>query len=179
MRAEHATLALHGLYRDRLYNHSGMLIWDYGWRKNVILTDCRRLLAGFMLGTADTLGIRELRVGIGLETWDDTGPPPPTPEDELADPNPFVIPQSQLEIDFLEPTSDATSLVPTNRIQVHATLGPGMPTWPDATHPTSTLREFSLVAQLNGALIPVNLVRHPGIAKDPASTLERTIWLVF
>jgi hypothetical protein len=54
-----------------------------------------------------------------------------------------------------------------------------VPNWPDANHPTSTLREFGLAAQLNGVTVLINYRTHPAIAKDPASTLERTVWLVF
>jgi hypothetical protein len=54
-----------------------------------------------------------------------------------------------------------------------------MPPWPDANHPTSTLREFGLVASLGGSDVLVNYRIHTAIAKDPTSSLVRTIWLVF
>ena len=171
---------LRGTYRDRLFDAHRQLVWDRGWCNNTIVLDCRRLLAGFMLGSTDTLGIQALHVGAGLDSWDTTVNPPPQPTDTaLIDPRPFAIPRANLDVTFLEPNSEANSLLPTNRIQIRATLGPNVPPWPDANHPTSTLREFSLVARLNGANVLVNNVRHTAIAKDPASTLERTIWLVF
>jgi hypothetical protein len=35
------------------------------------------------------------------------------------------------------------------------------------------------VGRLNSTDVMINHVRHVAIAKDPTSTLERTIWLVF
>lgn len=66
-----------------------------------------------------------------------------------------------------------------NRVQIEATLGPDVPPWPDADHASGNLREFGLVATLDGGPVLINYVTHPLIAKDPASTLERTIWIVF
>ena len=145
------------------------------------MVDCRRLLAGFLLGQADTLGIQGLRVGAGDDAWDAMpGPPPPTSTaTALTDPHPHLVPRTDLDISYLEVNSDAPSATPTNKIQIRATLGPGLPPWPDANHPTSTLREFGLVGRLNSTDVMINHVRHVAIAKDPTSTLERTIWLVF
>ncbi len=175
----HSPLAVQGIWQDRLLDETGRVIHDSGLRRNTILVDCRRVLAGFMLGAPDTLGIQALHVGAGLEAWDDQGPPAPQTSDGLADAHPFVVPLADLDIAFLDPNADAVSLLPTNRIRIRTQLGPNMPPWPDADHANSTLREFGLAARLNGANVLINLVRHPAIAKDPASTLERTIWLVF
>jgi hypothetical protein len=108
------------------------------------------------------------------------GPPSPSAgQVALVDPNPFAVPLTSLQLDFLDPNTGAVSAVVTNRLQVVATLGPGLPTWPDANHATSTLREFGLVGTLNGTTVLINYITHPAIVKDPTSTLERTIWLVF
>ena len=93
------------------------------------------------------------------------------------DPNPFTVPIGSLTIDYL--AGGVVSPSPTNSIQIFASLGPGVPSWPDANHATGTLREFGLLGQLDGADVLINYVTHPAIAKDPASTLERTIWLIF
>jgi hypothetical protein len=168
---------LHGLYHDVLRDQHGRVILDRGWHSNVIVVDCRRLLAGFMRGQPITLGIQGLRVGIGSEAWDQA-PATPTPgQTGLVDPNPATVPVSDLQIDFLD-NGTATG-TPTNRIQIVAALGPGVPPWPDVNHPTATLREFGLFGQLDGADVLINYVIHPAIVKDPSSTLERTIWLVF
>ena len=71
------------------------------------------------------------------------------------------------------------SAAPTNRLQIQATLGPSVPNWPDANHVSGNLREFGLIASLDGTTVLVNYVTHPVIAKDPASTLQRTVWLTF
>jgi hypothetical protein len=171
---------LQGMYRDVLRDAGGRVRWVCGWQKNAIVTDCRRLLAGFMRGTpTGALGIKGLQVGAGLDAWDQPpGPPPPTAgQVALVDPHPFTV--SDLQIDFLALTTDSVSNDPTNRLQIVATLGSGVPSWPDADHATSTLREFGLVGELNGATVLINYVTHPAIVKDPTSTLERTIWLVF
>ena len=178
--AEAVAEGLHGMFRDVLRDERGIVTWDSGWQKNAIVGDCRRLLAGFMRGAPTTTqGIQGLRVGAGLPAWDSPpGPPPPTPaQTALVDPNSHLIPRAQLQIDYL--VGAAVSPTPTNSIQIVANLGPGVPPWPDANHTTATLREFGLVANLDGTPILLNYRTHLAIVKAPASTLDRTIWLVF
>lgn len=173
---------LHGMYRDVLRDATGRVTWEHAWQKNAIVTDCRRLLAGLMRGSpTGTLGIQGLQVGMGLVAWDQLpGPPPPTAgQTALVDTHAFTVPMANLQIDFLDLTTDSVSKDPTNRLQIIARLGPGVPSWPDADHATSTLREFGLVGMLNGATVLINYVTHAAVVKDPTSTLERTIWLVF
>ncbi len=166
-----------GHYRDRLTGRDGRVLWDRGWQKNAILVDCRRLLAAFM-GGGGALGIQGLALGAGLAVWDAVPPAPPAGNEvALVDPNPTVVPPAALAFTFLN--GNVPSVAPTNRLQVVVTIGPGVPAWPDANHAAANLREFGLVAQLGGADVLVNMVRHPVIAKDPLSTLTRTIWLVF
>ncbi len=170
---------IRGSYRDVLYGPTGLLVADSGWRKNAIVTDCRRLLAGFMRGLPPSLGVQGLQVGAGLDTWDQ---PPGTPpasatQTALVDPHPFLVPLTSLKMDFLDGANVVAS--PTNRLQIVATLGPNVPSWPDASHPTGTLREFGLAGSLAGSGVLIDYVTHPAIAKDPVSTLTRTIWLVF
>jgi hypothetical protein len=177
---DHVAAGLHGRYRDVLRDAHGQVLWASGWRSNVIVVDCRRLLAGFMRGApTGALGIQGLQVGTGLAAWDQPPgiPPPPAAQTALVDPAPFTVPRAKLQFDYLQ--GAVVSATPTNRLQIMATLGPGVPPWPDASHPTSTLREFGLVGQLDGGPLLINCVRHAAIPKDPVSTLERTIWLVF
>jgi hypothetical protein len=156
----------------------GRVLWDRGWHRNTIVLNCRRLLAGFMAGPTMSLGIQGLRVGQGSNAWDLTSPPTPLPtQTALVDPNPFLLSGSALQIDFLD--GGTVTSTPTNRLQIIATLGPNVPPWPDANHVSGNLREFGLVGRLNGAETLINYVTHPVIVKDPASTLTRTIWLVF
>ena len=178
-RDERVTEGLYGMFRDMLCDERGRVVWERPWVKNVIVTDCRRLLAGFLRGAPTaTLSIQGLQVGAGLATWDGTGPPAPNPtQASLVDPFPFTVPAAALQKDFL--AGGVVSATPTNRLQIRATLGAGVPPWPDIHHPDITLREFGLIASLDGVPVLINYRTHPAIAKDPVSTLERTIWLVF
>ena len=176
-RAERATPHLCGMYRDVWRAPDGTVLRDAGWRKNAIVGDCRRLLAS-LLGGAPAMGIQGLAVGAGLAAWDAGGTPPASPaQTALEDPSPFLVPVGDLTIDFID--AGVVSAVPTNRLQIVASLGAGEPPWPDGNHVSSSLREFGLVAELDGSPALVNYVTHPVIHKDPTSTLERTIWLVF
>jgi hypothetical protein len=171
---------LHGMFRDVLRDERGVVTWDSGWQKNAIVTDCRRLLAGFLHGgSTSALGIQGLRVGAGLETWDNPpGPPASTPaQTALVDNNSHLIPRAQLKVDYLAGGTEVST--PTSTLQIVASLGPGVPPWPDLNHTTITLREFGLEATLNGAPVLLNYRTHLAIVKSPVSTLDRTIWLVF
>jgi hypothetical protein len=174
---EHPTPVLEGHYRDVIRAPDGRVLEDRGWHHNAIVADCRRVLASFV-GGEPALGIQGLSLGSGLNIWDTTPPgPPPPSETALEDPNPFLFPGSQLDIDFID--AGVVTATPTNRIQVFASIGPGTPPWPDANHVAANLREFGLVASLAGNPVLLNYVTHPLISKDPTSTLERTLWLVF
>jgi hypothetical protein len=177
--AEIPTKHLQGMYRDILYDATGRVQWTRDTRPNTIVVDCRRLLAGFMLGQANTFGIQGLQLGAGLAAWDAPGGAPAAGETQsaLADPNPWTVPASELDVTYLDGETPTTT--PTNRVQIVAEIGPGVPDWPDADHPTLTLREFGLVGRLNDTPVLINYVIHSAIVKDPVSTLERTIWLIF
>lgn len=177
---ESVTVGLYGMFRDVVRDASGRVTWESDWVKNVIVTDCRRLLAGFMRGAPTAaLGIQGMQVGAGSPLWDaPPGPPVPSPAQvALVDPSPFTVPPASLTMSYLAGT--AVSVTPTDRLQIFATLGPGVPPWPDGSHSSSTLREFGLVARLDGVPVLINYRPHAAIPKDPFSTLERTIWLTF
>lgn len=178
---ENPTEGLYGQFHDVLYDAGGNRIWDRGWVRNTIVADCRRLLAGFVRGTPTVSeAVVGLAVGAGLPAWDGSGPPSPSPtQAALVDANPHLVPRAQLQLEFINPSNGTISAQPTGTLQLKAILGPGVPAWPDGNHATSTLREFGLVARLNGTNVLINYRTHIAIAKDPASTLERTIWLVF
>lgn len=183
--SEIITMHLYGRYHDVLRDPQGRVIWDRGWQKNTIVIDCRRLLAGFMHGDSQTLGIQGLEVGMGLPAWDQPPglPAPNTMQVALVDPNPYTVPMSAIKINYFDSNTGNVSATPTNSLQVVATLGPNMPPWPEAgpnpAHPTATLREFGLIGQLDGATVLINYVAHAALVKSSASTLERTIRLVF
>ena len=169
---------LRGWYRDVLRAADTTVLRDSGWRSNSIVGDCRRLLAAFVRGNPQTTGVAGLQVGSAADAWDTSGTPQPTPaQSALVDPHPFTVPAASLQIDFLD--GGSVTAGPTNRIQIHARLGPNVPPFPWPNHSSGNLREFGLVGQLEGRPVLINYVTHPVIAKDPASTLERTIWLQF
>jgi len=88
-RGESVTQGLHGMFRDVLRDERGRVVWERPWVKNVIVTDCRRLLAGFLRGAPTVpLSIQGLQVGAGLASWDATAPPAPNPtQASLVDPS--------------------------------------------------------------------------------------------
>lgn len=175
---EQAGSVLHGRWRDVIYDGRGREIYRGTVKPNAIVFDCRRLLAAFMAGSS-TLGIQGMLFGAGDPAWDGSSPPPATAaQTALVDPNPFLVPAAALAMDFVDDIG-AVSAAPTNRLQIVATLGAGAPPWPDGNHVAGSLREFGLVGELGGNPALINYVTHPVINKDPASTLERTLWLVF
>jgi len=177
---EAVTTNISGTFRDVLRDAQGRAILDTGWRRNKIIIDCRRLLATFMRGSPAAIGIRGLQVGAGLATWDAAGPPAPDADQAaLVDANPYEKASSALLMDYLDPGTGDIVSTPTNVLQIRATFGPGEPGWPDVNHAAATLREFALVGELDGQTVLVNSVRHQAILKDPLSTLERTIQLIF
>ncbi|MFC0597825.1 hypothetical protein [Streptomyces palmae] len=175
-----ATASPTGEYRDVLLDPTGRVVWDSGVRRNTIVADCRRLLCGFMhSGDTQTRGITGLQLGQGQDSWDrPPGPPLALPSDtKLADPAPYTVEASSLQIDYLSGPDVVDA--PTNQLQIVATLGPNVPPWPDGTHVDRTLREFALVGSLGTQTVLIDYVIHPAIPRDPESTLKRTIRLVF
>lgn len=173
--------SISGTFRDVLRDAEGRAILDTGWRRNKIIIDCRRLLATFMRGSPSAMGIKGLRVGAGLAAWDAAGPPAPdVNQTALVDLDFHEKPSSELVMSFLDPGTGDIVSTPTNVLQIQATFGPNEPNWPgDGIHAAATLREFALVGELNGQAVLINSVRHQAILKDPLSTLERTIQLIF
>jgi hypothetical protein len=182
-------VGLHGEFRDVVVDADGRVTYDSGWHHNAIVDDFRRLLAGFARGNPTTSsGIQGILVGAGNPTWDTAGTPSPaTNQAALVDANPFLLKLppppfpagSSITFDYLDPTTNAVSPSPQRKLQVVVTLGANVPAWPDANHSSATLREFGLVGVLNGTQVLLNYRTHPAIARDPFSSLIRTIWLTF
>jgi hypothetical protein len=170
-------ITIKGIYRDVLSDAGGHPIFDSGWKSNVIVLRCRVLLAGFMKNET-ALGIRSLQVGRGDAAWDAVPPPVPNPDmlTQLVDSAPFIIPQTDLILRYLD-ESDGVVAGPTHRLEIVATLGPGQPT--PATDPPYPLREFGLFGELNGVPYMIDYIRHPLIEKDGSVTLERRVRLIF
>lgn len=170
-------IAIKGIYRDRLLDQHGSEVFDSLWRSNMIVLRCRILLSSFLKNDG-ALGIRALQVGRGDPSWDNNPPPLPDPNtiNALVDATPAEIAVGQLKLEYLDPT-DSVVANPTSRLQVTATLLPGVPaSLPNTPFP---LREFALFGQLNGVRHMIDYIRHPLIQKDASMTLERKVRLIF
>jgi len=167
-------LIIKGIYRDRLMDAGGQLVFDSQWKSNLIVTNCRVLLAGFMRNEASARGIRSLQVGQGDPNWDTAPQAPPPTSNALTDTTTqFPIPVANLTLQYLN-DSDAIVTGPTSRIQIIATLGSNQP-----IAGIYNLREFGLFGELNGQPFMIDYVRHPVIQKSGSFTLERRIRLIF
>lgn len=164
-----------GKYWDVIKKAGGGLL-DYGWRSNIVVDQCRELLAAFMLGGAAS-GIQRISLGRGEDAWDGVPAPAPDPGTlSLTDTSPVTINSGSLQLDFIDATGNAVTL-PTHRIQITLTLTPG--TLPISGDEVFPLREFALFGQLNGADYMIDYVRHPVMNIAADDTLTRRIRLVF
>lgn len=167
-----------GFYRDVLTDGNGALVHDGGWIPNTIVNRCHILLAGFM-NNESCNGIQFLAVGSGDPSWDEDGPPAPTEETtELVNDHSYVIDADRgLKLAYLD-DNDLETTGPTNRLQVTATLDPGVPE-PEGGSEAYPLREFGLFGIFGDDEYMVNCIRHPVIYKDKSATLIRTVRLHF
>ena len=170
-------ITIQGIYRDRLLDPAGRLIFDSGWRKNLIVLGCRVLLASFFKNEQKALGIQSMQVGRGSPEWDNTAPSPPDPNttNKLVDENPISIPIGDLKIEYLD-SADNVVTTASHRIQITATLGHGVP---PVGEPPLPLREFGLFGSLDEVPSMIDYIRHTRIDKDGAFSLERKVRLIF
>jgi hypothetical protein len=170
-------IAIKGIYRDRLLDREGAAVFDSEWRSNMIVLRCRILLSSFLKNDG-ALGIQALQVGRGDPSWDTN--PPPLPDantiNALIHAAQAKNPVAQLKLEYLDNT-DAVVGTATSRLQITATLEPGVPASPPNT--PFPLREFALFGQLNGVRHMIDYIRHPLIQKDASMTLERKVRLIF
>lgn len=171
-------IALQGKYRDQLISASGDMV-DFGWRNNIVVNQCRQLLAGFMKGDPSS-GIQFIALGRGDAGWDIEMPAAPDMGvDALTDSSPetIAISDAAMEIDYLDSTGEITADI-SHRIQVTINLAPGsLPIAPgDSAFP---LREFALFGELNTENYMIDYVRHPVMHIGPEDTLVRRVRLVF
>lgn len=179
---EKVTPLLQGFYRDILTGPDDTIRHDSGWRRNTIVDSCRALLTRFMRfdpdgALAPSNGIQYLAVGSGLEAWDTAIEPVPPGTTDLVNRFSPTIALAELDMIYLDAANNP-SLVPTNRLQITATLPAGYPAPPPplSTYP---LREFGLFGSFDDTEYMINCVRHPVIHKDAQSTLVRAVRLVF
>lgn len=165
-----------GIYQDRIRRADGT-VRAYGWRSNIVVNQCRMLLAAFMRGQANTFGIEQLLIGQGDPAWDVNPPAPPARTiSALVDANPVAVAVAAPNITYL---SAAGTVVPgpTSILEISLDLGPGVPP-PVGTDPYP-LREFALMGRIGAADFMIDYVQHPVIHKAAGDTLTRTIRLQF
>lgn len=176
--------ALKGRYRDILTEPGRGVVFDSGWNSNTIVDRCRMLLAGFMRSDTSS-GIQYLAVGRGDESWD-AGIPLTGLETTIAllnqapdaaPPYEHPIAVDDLTFNYLD-ASETPVGGPTPRLQITATLPPGVPQ-PLGAGTTYPLREFGLFGRFGGTDYMINTIRHPVIHKGPTATLIRVVRLYF
>lgn len=171
-------IALYGEYRDQLISTSGD-VRDFGWRSNVVVNQCRQLLAAFMKGDAAS-GIQFIALGRGDMNWDSQMPEAPDRNtDALTDSTPEIIniADAAMAIDYLDNAGEVSPDL-SQRIQVSITLVPG--SLPIAVGETAfPLREFALFGQMDAENFMIDYVRHPVMNIGPEDTLVRKVRLVF
>ena len=167
-----------GKYWDQLITATGEVV-DYGWRSNIIVNQCRQLLAAFMKGETAS-GIQRIALGRGEEVWDVESPPSPEmTTDRLVDPSPQIITTGapEMELEFLNGAGEVSSTV-SQSIQITINIAAG--SLPIAVGEDSfPLREFGLFADLAADEFMIDYVRHPVMNIGPEDTLVRRVRLFF
>ena len=166
-----------GKYRDHLVYTDGRVV-DYDWRCNVIVDQCRQLLAAFMQGQAAS-GIQRISLGRGDTSWDSLPYEAPVPStSSLVDSSPhdIAVADAEMSISFLDISGNTTSDVH-SRIEVSVTIeGDSLPIGSGETFP---LREFALYGELNSNDYMIDYVRHGVIHIGQGDVLTRRVRLVF
>lgn len=184
---EQVSSPIKGTYRDTLCGSDGTVLFDSGWRSNMIVNDCHVLMAALVKILANNRKLVSgaedglfLCVGEGLGNWDDPQKRPvPKPSDQELKTK-YSPPFKELGLKFMNKKQNGTdttyeeSTDPTNILEITATLGQEYP-----NNPNYPLREFGLFAKLNGKEYMINHVIHPVITKGASATLERVIHLEF
>lgn len=165
-----------GIYQDHIRRADGT-VQMRGWRSNVVVDQCRMLLAAFMRGQANTFGIEQLLIGQGDPGWDSNPPAPPVrTTTALVDGSPVAVPVAAPNITYLS-TAGTVVPGPTPILEITLDLGPGVPP-PIGTDPYP-LREFALMGRIGTTDFMIDYVQHPVIHKAAGDALTRTIRLQF
>ena len=91
-------IILKGIYRDVFRDACERVVFDSGWKNNLIVETCRVLLAGFMKSEGETFGIQSLKVGRGDPAWDNNPVLPDASIATLVDASPYKIARDQLTL---------------------------------------------------------------------------------
>ncbi|MBI5558482.1 MAG: hypothetical protein HY885_12680 [Deltaproteobacteria bacterium] len=166
-----------GSYNDRLLDGQKKVRLDRGWRPNLIVAGCNRLLAALLKNEAGVGGILFLAVGEGLKEWDSTLAQP-QPADSRLIKEILRRPIASEEILFLD-SAGLPAAAPTGRLQISIQLT--RDNFP--ANGFQPVREFGL---FGGNATPepdsglmINHVIHPRIDITAGLTLRRTLRLDF
>ncbi|MCK4761385.1 MAG: hypothetical protein KAW12_04235 [Candidatus Aminicenantes bacterium] len=179
------TASIRGIYRDIIKDENHRIIYDSGWKSNLIVDRCRVLIAAFMKNE-NTRGIQKVKLGRGQKEWDneDEGPPAPVPATAaLEDPEPYLVDENAWSLEYLD-ENDQHANTPTDRLQVTITLGENQPPAPaDSVVTTYPIREFGLFGVFTDGAgdhdYMIDCIRHQVIHKDTSATLIRKVKLYF
>jgi hypothetical protein len=166
-----------GYYHDLLVGADQRVRQDRGWRTNLIVDGCNRLLAALMKGQQGLGGILYLAVGQGLKQWD-AALPQPQPADTRLLTEILRRPIATEEIIFLDSAGQPAG-APSGRLQISIQLTrEDFP--PNGFQP---VREFGLfggnaTAESDSGFM-INHVIHPRIDITAGLTLRRTLRLDF
>jgi len=168
---------LKGYYNDLLIDAHDRVREDRGWRANLIVEGCNRLLAALMKGQQGLGGILYLAVGEGVKEWDGALPQPQPAATRLSK-EILRRPIAAEDIIFLD-SAGQPSATPTGRLQISIELS-------RADFPANgfrPVREFGLFGGNATAAVDsgfmINHVIHPRIDITPGLTLCRTLRLDF
>lgn len=168
---------LRGKYRDIIVTSKGRVQWDSGWHCNLIVEQCRVLLAALMKGDEEMDGILYCAVGAGEKDWDSQRPIPPLTTAQLTN-EVYRMPVSAEQITYLDET-DQPSEIPTGRLEITIEFhGEDM-----VSNGYQSLREFGLFGgnateEVNSGLM-IDYIIHPRIDLIPSTELRRSVRLTF
>ena len=144
---------------------------------NIVVKDAGKLIACLMKGQTGYRGITYYACGSGLDTWGDYTPPAASETDTRLTNEIFRKAITASDITFID-ENNATSSVPTNRIQVKVVFNET-----DFGGATVTLREIGLfggdASSSSNTGIMLNHKNHQKIIKTNELKLERTVRITF
>ncbi|MBI1424583.1 MAG: hypothetical protein GC149_14145 [Gammaproteobacteria bacterium] len=166
-----------GIYHDVL-TRAGAAGIDFGWRSNVVVNDCRVLLAAFMKGDT-ALGIQRIDLGRGDSLWDSSMYTPPSETTASLVDTTFrsiSTADADMQIDFIDSVGAVTSS-PTNRLEI--TVNINSSSFPLGAGEVFPLREFALIGRRGTTDYMIDYVRHPVINISTGDVLVRKVRLTF
>ncbi len=169
------TQLIKGYYHDILTGPQGQIQWDSGWRPNLIVQQCHRLLAALMKGHQGMRGVLFWAVGEGQERWDSLSPSPVPTDFQLCN----EIARQALATEQIVYLAEE----PTTTISDQLEIGAEFTSEDFGAHGVQTLREFGLfggdATDTPNSGFMIDYVIHPRIDLRPDMTLKRTLRLNF